>query len=173
MKLGLCNITAKLPGEGLCSCLPENRSVARKRGRGPRLRNPDLENAISRNRLLLLTIDCDIYTEIILSRSVLLNLFDVASHVSPRLWFWAHFTKNLFQNSWLGVIIALSRNISRPTWRSFAPHRLRSAGLDQWFQPGVNLLKGLSINCQAGPSPYALYNTERFINKFTKKHVGF
>jgi len=41
---------------------------------------------------------------------VLLNLFDVAAHFSPRLWFWAHFTKNLFQNSWLGVIIATRRN---------------------------------------------------------------
>ena len=41
---------------------------------------------------------------------MLLNLFDVAAHFSPRLWFWAHFTKNLFQNSWLGVIIATRRN---------------------------------------------------------------
>jgi len=48
-------------------------------------------------------------------KAVLLNLFDVAAHFSPRLWFWAHFTKKLFQNSWLGVILALSRNISRPT----------------------------------------------------------
>jgi len=37
--------------------------------------------------------------------SVLLNLFDVAAHFSPRLWFWAHFTKDLFQNSWLGIPI--------------------------------------------------------------------
>ena len=51
------------------------------------------------------------------------STFDVAAHFSPRLWFWAHFTKNLFQNSWLGVIIALSRNISRPTWRSFAANQ--------------------------------------------------
>ena len=47
-----------------------------------------------------------------------------------RDWFWAHFTKNLFQNSWLGVNIALPRNISRPTLRAFATHRLRSAGLE-------------------------------------------
>jgi len=60
-------------------------------------------------------------------KAVLLNLVDAAAPFSPRLWFWAHFTKNLFQNSWLGVIIAFSRNISRPTWRSFAAHRLRSA----------------------------------------------
>jgi len=40
--LGLCNITAKLPSEGLCSCPPENRSVDHKGGRGPRLRNPVL-----------------------------------------------------------------------------------------------------------------------------------
>jgi len=62
-------------------------------------------------------------------KAVLLNLFDFAAHFSPRLWFWAHFRKNLFQNSWLGVIIALSRNISQPTWRSFAAARLRSAAL--------------------------------------------
>jgi len=47
-------------------------------------------------------------------RTVLLHLFNVAAHFLPRLWFWAYFTRNLFQNSWLGVIIALSRNISRP-----------------------------------------------------------
>jgi len=38
----LCNITAKLPSEGICSWPPENRSLARKGGRGPRLRNPVL-----------------------------------------------------------------------------------------------------------------------------------
>ena len=59
--------------------------------------------------------------------AVILNLLDVAAHFSPRLWFCAHFTKNLFLNTWLGVIIALSRNVSRSTWRSFAAHRLRSA----------------------------------------------
>ena len=37
---GLCNITAKLPSKGLCSWPPDNRSVAPKGGRGPRLRNP-------------------------------------------------------------------------------------------------------------------------------------
>jgi len=41
--LGLCNITAKLPSEGHCSWPPENRSVAHKEGRGPRLRNPGIE----------------------------------------------------------------------------------------------------------------------------------
>jgi len=40
--LGLCNITAKLPSEDLCSGTPENRSVAPKGDRGPRLRNPGL-----------------------------------------------------------------------------------------------------------------------------------
>jgi len=50
----------------------------------------------------------------LLTTAVLLKHFDVTAHFSPRLWFWVHFTKNLFQNSWLGVIIALSRNISRP-----------------------------------------------------------
>jgi len=48
-------------------------------------------------------------------RAVLLNLFDDAAHFLLRLSFWGHFTKNLFQNSLLGVITALSRNISRPT----------------------------------------------------------
>ena len=71
-------------------------------------------------------------------RAVLLNLFDIAAHFSPRLWFWTHLTKHLFQNSWPRVIIALSRNISRLTWRSFAAHRLRSAALEglptlRWF----------------------------------------
>jgi len=33
--LGLCNITAKLTSEGLCSGPPENRSVVPKEGRGP------------------------------------------------------------------------------------------------------------------------------------------
>ena len=33
--LGLCDITAKLPSEGLCSCTPENRSVAPKGGEDP------------------------------------------------------------------------------------------------------------------------------------------
>jgi len=41
---------------------------------------------------------------------MLLNLFDVAAHFSPRLWFWAHFTKNLFQNSWLGVIMVVKQS---------------------------------------------------------------
>ena len=43
MTLGLCNITAKLPSEDLCSWPPENRSVAPNRGRGPRLRNSALD----------------------------------------------------------------------------------------------------------------------------------
>jgi len=38
--LGLCNITAKLPSEGLCSWITENRSVAPKGDRGPSLKNP-------------------------------------------------------------------------------------------------------------------------------------
>jgi len=33
--LGLCNITAKLTSEGLCSWPPENRSVAPRRGERP------------------------------------------------------------------------------------------------------------------------------------------
>jgi len=40
--LRLCNITAKLPSERLCSWPPENRSVVPKGDRGPRLRNPGL-----------------------------------------------------------------------------------------------------------------------------------
>ena len=81
-----------------------------------------------------------------LTTAVLLNLFDVAAHFSPRLWFWTHFTKNLFQNSWLGAIIALSRNISRPTWRSFAAHRLRSAELEPAMlnEPGWYYRKSLN-----------------------------
>jgi len=43
-------------------------------------------------------------------RPVLLNLFDVAAHFSPRIWFWAHFTKTLLQNSWLGVIMAMKQS---------------------------------------------------------------
>ena len=46
--------------------------------------------------------------------AVLLNLFDVAAHFSPRLWFWAHFTKILFQKSWLGVIMATKQSIIYP-----------------------------------------------------------
>jgi len=42
MTLGLCNITAKLPSEGLCLWHPENHSVAPKKGRGPHLRHSDL-----------------------------------------------------------------------------------------------------------------------------------
>ena len=45
------------------------------------------------------------------SKAVVLNLFDVEAHFSPRLWFWAHFTKNLFQNSWLGIPITSFKNI--------------------------------------------------------------
>jgi len=88
--------------------------------------------------------------------AMLLNLFDVAAHFSPRLWFWAHFTKNLFQNSWLGVIIALSRNISRPTWRSFAAHRLRSAELQDVIK--------ICHYC-------AIYNKHFSINQKFKLHV--
>jgi len=33
--LGLCNITAKLPSEGLCLSPPKNRSVASKGAEGP------------------------------------------------------------------------------------------------------------------------------------------
>jgi len=40
MTLGLCNIIAKLPREGLCLWAPENRSMAPKGSRGPHLRNP-------------------------------------------------------------------------------------------------------------------------------------
>jgi len=39
--LELCNIKTKLPSESLCSWPPENRSVASKGVRGPRLRNPE------------------------------------------------------------------------------------------------------------------------------------
>ena len=64
------------------------------------------------------------------SSSVLLNLFDVAAHFSPRLWFWAHFTKNLFQNSWLGVIRRVARRgaISPPIPK-VAPNIFRSIKL--------------------------------------------
>jgi len=77
---------------------------------------------------------------------VLLNLFDVAAHFSPRFWFWAHFTKNLFQNSWLRVIIALSRNISRPTWRRFAAQRLRSTRLAQLCCKCCSLTVSVVVN---------------------------
>jgi len=43
--LGLCNITAELPSEGLFSWPPDNRYVAPNGGRGPRLRNPVLNLA--------------------------------------------------------------------------------------------------------------------------------
>jgi len=88
--------------------------------------------------------------------AVLLNLSDFAAHFSQRLWFWAHFTKNLFQNSWLNVIIALSRNISRLTWRSVAAHRLRSAEL----QDVIKICRY-----------YAIYNTHFSINQKFKLHV--
>jgi len=83
------------------------------------------------------------------------TFFDVAAHFSPRLWFWAHFTKNLFQNSWLGAIIALSQNISWPTWRNFAAHqwatthRLRSTGLGlvRWFATKLHNSKSFWSIC--------------------------
>jgi len=44
MTLELSNITAKLPSEGICLWLSENRSVAPKGGRGPRMRNPRIDS---------------------------------------------------------------------------------------------------------------------------------
>jgi len=89
---------------------------------------------------------------------VLLNLFYVAAHFSPRLLFWAHFTQNVFQNIWLGVIIALSRNISPPTCRSFAAHRWRStdikyifSAVNSWhplfFRASASCSKFLNVKC--------------------------
>jgi len=40
--LAFCNITVELFSQGLCSRPPENRSVAPKGARGPRLRNHGL-----------------------------------------------------------------------------------------------------------------------------------
>ena len=45
--IGFCNIRAELFSKGHCSWPPGNRSVAPKRGRGSRLRNPGLNQGIS------------------------------------------------------------------------------------------------------------------------------
>jgi len=45
MTLGLCNIMAKLPSEGLCSWSPDNHSVAPKEGWVPCFWNPTLDRA--------------------------------------------------------------------------------------------------------------------------------
>jgi len=47
----LCNITAKLSGEGVCSWPPETSFVARKGGRGPCLRNLALDKKNASRKL--------------------------------------------------------------------------------------------------------------------------
>jgi len=45
--------------------------------------------------------------------------------------------------------------------------------LNQWFLIGGRTLRGVSVNFQGGASPYAPYNMESLIIKFTNKYICF
>jgi len=58
--LELCNITAKLPSESFCLWPPENRSVAPREDRGPRLRNPAIDQ-VGRKFWSGFSVTCNIF----------------------------------------------------------------------------------------------------------------
>ena len=65
----------------------------------------------------------------------------IAAHFSPRLWFWAHFTKKLFQNSWLGVIMAM---------KQCSTLTISSGTRDPKLQPFLYTAKSIRASATAG-----------------------